>query len=175
MAVNIAITNEWPSSLPLPYFEFAGDGGVATLHSSAELAKIKRRSRQTRVHINLNVKWVFERAQMKTFLAFWEDTLGNGAGSFKMELRYPKGTALDTWIVKFITELDVVNSDHKFWDVAASIQLVQLATVEDKAALVDFGFYVQSETTGEDPVLFCVVGEQSDSADPHAFNVQRED
>jgi hypothetical protein len=175
MAVNIDITNEWPTALPLPFYEFAGDAGAATLHGSPNRAKIKRRSRQERVHVNLNVKWVFQRAEMKAFLAFWEDTLGNGTASFKMELRYPKGSDLDTWIVKFITELDVVTPDHGTWEVAASIQLVQSATVEDKATIVDYGFYVQSEETGGGSVLFCVVGEESDSADPQAFNVQRED
>jgi hypothetical protein len=175
MAVNIDITNEWPSSLPLPFFEFAGDAGAATLHGPASRAKIKRRSRQERVHVNLSVKWTFARAEMKTFLAFWEDTLGNGTASFKIELRYPKGSALDTYIVKFITELDVVTADQGIWDVAASIQIVQSATVEDKSPIVDYGFYVQSETTGGDPELFCVVGEESASADPEAFFVQRED
>lgn len=175
MAVNVDITNEWPSTLPLPFFEFGGDAGVNTLHGPARRAKIKRRQRQERVHVNLNVKWTFERAEMKEFLAFWEDTLGNGTASFKIELRYPKGSDLDTWIVKFITELDVVTADHGIWEVAASIQIVQSATVEDKAAIVDYGFYVQSEETGGGTVLFCVVGEESDSADPQAFNVQRED
>ncbi len=175
MAVNINITHAWPATLPLPFIDFSGGADVVTLHSPPSSSRIKRRSRQTQTFATVGIKWKFSQTQWLTFIDFWENTLGSGASAFSMELRHPKISTLSTWLVKIVSELNVENTEHTIWEVSARIQIIQLSTVDNKAAELPKCFLVQSEdSSAAAPVEFHVQNETS-GGDPVKFIVQPED
>lgn len=134
---TINITHSWPATLPLPYIDYSGGADVATLFSPGDAAIIKRRSRQTQTYATVSVRWKFEPDEWLEFLDFWEDNLGCGSAAFAIELRYPKISALDTWLVKMITGLEVETIDNAIFEVSTTLQLISLATVDAKAVAME--------------------------------------
>ena len=174
MSVNIDITNSWPATLPLPFIDFSGGADVTTLLSPGNNAFIKRRSRQTQTFATVAIKWKFNQTEWLIFLNFWENTIGVGAAAFTMDLRYPKISALDNWLVKIVSELSVDNTEHTIWEVSAKIQIISLSVVADKATELPKCFLVQSEaSSAAAPVEFWVQNE-TPGGDPVKFVVQPE-
>jgi len=136
MSRAVNVTNEWPATLPLPYIDFSGGADVATLFSPDDAAVIKRRSRQTQTFATIGIVWKFTPEQFTEFKEFWEDNLGVGAAVFAIELRYPKISELNTWLVKMVSELSIEDTDHEIYEVTARVQVLSLATVDDKAPIV---------------------------------------
>jgi hypothetical protein len=81
------------------------------------------------------VTWKFTVDQYAEFLTYWGTTLGNGAARFSIELRYPKSTDLDVWIVQFLGGLNNQTEDESIKLVQATLQIQTLAVVADAAAL----------------------------------------
>ncbi len=136
MSVKITTTNVWPATLPLPALEYSGGAAVATIVSVGSAAKIRRRSRWATSYAALTVRWLFTAAQLTEFLTFWSDTLGNGAARFEIELRFPKNTALDEWIVGFISDIEINALDDNMNEVNTNLQLISKTTLPDAAALI---------------------------------------
>lgn len=137
MSRSINIANVWPESLPLPFIDFSGGADVATLFSPGDAAVIKRRSRQTQTFATIGLVWKFNAEEFVAFREFWEADLGCGTASFAIELRYPKISELNTWIVKLVSELSIDDTEHVILEVTARVQLLSLATVPDKATAME--------------------------------------
>ena len=174
MSVSIGITNNWPSELPLPFIDYSGSAEVATIISPDTFGAIQKRSRRKQTYATISVIWKFSPSQFSTFLSFWESTLGGGTAKFSTELRYPKITDLDTWIVRFVGDISVENIEDTIYQVGADLQVIRLATVADAAALVISGFFlVQDESSDGMPLqTFYVQDDASSAAIARAFIVQ---
>lgn len=173
MSVPIGFSNTWPSTLPLPFIDYQGVAEVATLVSPQKSARIQRRSRQSTVYATINVTWNFTKSQYSAFLSYWEETLGGGSAKFALELRYPKISDLDTWMVQFLGNLQVDSIENTVWKVSATLQVLHITTVADAAAIIPNFLYVLDPSSSGAPFLqFLVQDPLSSGADPVAFIVQ---
>ena len=118
-------TIDWPTSLPLPFVEYAGEPRNATLVSQQlRGGDEERRSRFTSSFVQVQAIWVFNETQLTAFRTFFTTTLYNGAHAFKIELRYPKNSALDEWAVRFLGDVTFDN-DTNMWQVSAALDLIR--------------------------------------------------
>ncbi len=122
--MEIQVDIEWPSSVPLPFFEFSGEPRNATAFTTENSTVIDQRNRFEKSYVGLNVDWVLTPGQFDAFKAFFQDDLGNGTASFKMELRYPLNSNLTWWQVRFIEDYEAFCLE-RFYRVRCSIDLVQ--------------------------------------------------
>jgi len=148
---NLTTTNVWPSTLPLPAVDYTGGARPPTIVSTSSAADFKRRRRWTQTYAELTVRWKFTRAEYTAFRTFWETTLNLGASSFEIELRYPKATALDEWVVKFLSDLSIVTEDNSIIEVSATIQTLNLKALADKAAALETFFLVSGVSSSAAP------------------------
>jgi len=147
MTVAINVTNSWPISLPLPFLDYTGAARVPTIVSQAGSARVQRRSRWTAPYATVNVVWRLSPDEYLALVTYWDETLRNGTAKFTMELRYPKNSALDTWIVQFLGELEVTPIENGIREVVAVLQILTLAVVTDKAATIPQQFQVQDTSS----------------------------
>lgn len=158
MSVPLNVANTWPATLPLPSLEYSGAAFVPTIISPNSAGRSRRRSRWTTTYANVDVNWKFSKDQYAAFLVFWGTTLGNGSATFSIELRYPKSTDLDVWVVQFVGGLNNQTEDESIKLVQATLQIHTLAAIADAA-------------TYADPSFFFVLGEASSGAPAEQFAV----
>lgn len=152
---------EYPSTLPLPYFEASGQTSHALLASPESSSKIARRLRFKGLSDLLSVRWVLNPSQYYNFKNFFKQDLRLGAGQFTIELRYPKTTELTTWVVQFIGGLEFVFLEG-MWEASAQMYLVRKLDLPDLAAVLGTApFYVESEESGGEPQPFMVEGDSN--------------
>lgn len=120
---EIALTNAWPSTLPIPYVDFSGSPRDTTLVSEREQAKIHRRSRFSRVYHGMPVQWVFSHSEYLAFKTFYKDTI-RCVSAFSIELRFPKNSALSEWMARFVSEGFEATPEEGMWRVDAMLDLV---------------------------------------------------
>jgi hypothetical protein len=146
---TIVVNISWPDTLSLPFIGYAGSPRYATVVTPADSAVSQRRSRFSRSYSNLKVSWNFTVAEYDAFQAFFLDTLGNGAARFKIQLRYPKNTDLEEWMVGFGGgyESSWING---LWRVDAELDLV-MPTVIPEAAPEEGStpFFVASDNSSD--------------------------
>jgi len=157
---NITTTNVWPATLPLPAIDYTGGANPPTLVSGRRAAHFKRRRRWVQTYSTLTVRWKLTREEYTEFKAYWQDTLGHGSANVEIELKYPKQSALDEWVVKFLSDLSVTTEDNSVINVSATIQLLNLKALADKAAALETLLFVQ--------------GAGSSAAAPEQFLVQKD-
>lgn len=150
----IPLAFSWPAALPLPLIDYSGKPRTTTVASPTDNAQIKRRSRSDKTYVSASCSWVLDIAQMDSFKTFFEDTLGNGAAAFSIELRYPRNSTLDFWETRFTGEYQATYQDG-LWQVSAELDILNLVSLAEPALLVGYqAFYVESETSGEPPDPF---------------------
>lgn len=118
----LTIDNEWPGTLPLPFIDYSGVPLNTTIFSPDITYHVERRSRFTRSYYLLSVRWNFNDDQFEAFKAFL-DEIGNGTAQFKIELRFPKNTALTEWSVRLEDRYEA-DYDDGIWTVTAGLELV---------------------------------------------------
>lgn len=121
--MTLTINNEWPDTLPLPLLDYSGTPRLATISSPEETPAIAQRSRFERSYNTLEVSWCFDDAQFETFQNFVLYDLGNGTAQFKLELKFPKNSALTEWAVRFEGSYEAEEVDG-LWKVNAALELV---------------------------------------------------
>lgn len=121
--MTLTINNEWPDTLPLPLIEYSGTPRHATINSPEDTPSIDRRSRFTRSYNTLEVSWCFTHEQFELFQSFVRYDLGNGTAQFKIELKFPKNSALTEWAVRFEGSYEAEEVDG-LWKVNAALELV---------------------------------------------------
>jgi len=125
---EIPIAYSWPSTLPLPADSFEGTPRAAIASSSIEYGHPEYRNRFSQTYVLLEVTWMFTDGQLSTFENFYQDSLGNGTALFSIELRYPFGTELTTWVVRFSGDYQIDRKDG-MWAVSGSIDLISQLTL----------------------------------------------
>lgn len=118
----ITLDNEWPATLPLPAIDYSGIPRNQTIYSPDVAYFVERRSRFTRSYCLLSVTWKFDDDQFELFKTF-VDSLGNGTAQFKIELRFPKNTALTEWAVRLEPTYEGTYTDGR-WDISAGLELI---------------------------------------------------
>lgn len=86
-----------------------------------------------KAYVSLSVMWTLLPAELDAFKVFFHDTLGQGTASFRIELRYPRNSDLDDWIVRFDGtgyEMDYLDGA---WSVRSGLVLLSSAYVDDPA------------------------------------------
>lgn len=158
----------WPSSIPLPFVEFAGQSRHSTIASPFSQGRIDRRSRYSMPYGSMVVRWVLDPAQWTAFRTFFETTLGNGISLFTIELRHPKHSELVEWVVRFVGSYQSRNLEG-LWAVDAELDLIRRSELAPIAIVEDWGpFMVAPEESSEgDHHEFTVVGD-------HPYYVRRE-
>lgn len=133
MSLTIPILNSWPAdTVPLPSIVYSGGPRNATITSPVEQSVIKRRSRFHKAYDTLRVTWLLDTAQLVAFQSFYNDDLRVGIACFSMELKYPKNSALDTWLVRFHAGHSTTYIDG-IWKVEAELEILNPSTVNAKA------------------------------------------
>lgn len=120
--MTLTLDYEWPETLPLPFLDYSGVPRNQTLFSPDAAYHVARRSRFTRSYCVLSAVWHFSDDQMEAFKAFLV-VLGNGAAQFKIELRFPKNSALTEWAARFESSYEGEYNDG-IWTVNAALELV---------------------------------------------------
>lgn len=116
-------TEVWPS-IPLPYCDFSVEPRNATVADDPEGSIHNRRSRFEKAYGTINVQWIFDSTQYAAFRTFVQTNLGNAAAAFKIELRYPKNSALSWWAVRLDPSFTAAyNEGH--WTVEGALDLIQ--------------------------------------------------
>lgn len=121
----------FPDNLvPLPLLDYAGVNRNTTAIGPAENLASARRARYTPVFDTVQVKWTLTNEEYTDFRDFVENNLGCAAAAFNIELRYPKNSDVDWWIVKFTGgQYSVVYSDD-MWLVSGSLDLIDTSLVD---------------------------------------------
>ena len=113
----------WPTTIPLPHVDYSGEPQNATVFSDIATGSAQRRSRFERSYLSVSVTWNLTSAEYVLFQDFFLSTLGNGAAQFKIELRYPKNTALTYWSVRFMDTYQP-SYDDGIWTITAGLDVV---------------------------------------------------
>ncbi len=132
--MELALETAWPD-LPLPKVEYNGFPRNSTLVSKRTSSYITRRSRFERSYALLSVSWCFTDSQLETFETFFATELDNGIAQFKIELRYPRNSALKIWAVRF-HEGYTTSFEEGTWMVQASLDLVSPVLIPERELLV---------------------------------------
>lgn len=149
---------EWPSALPLPHLEYSGAPRVPTISSSLDQGAIIRRSRFSKTYSQIRVRWVLTSASSyEAFSSFFADDLGNGISAFAIDLRYPRNSSLEEWMVRFLAGYEMDYEDGA-WIIHAELDLIRKTTLSALAALEDWSPFqvVSEESSGADPEDFLV-------------------
>jgi hypothetical protein len=133
MSVLLTIDIPWPATLPLPFVDYAGANRNATISSTFEDGPIVRRSRFNKFYVPASVTWRLTEAQYAAFQTFFGITLGNGAAAFSLELRYPKNSALSTWMVRFVGGYSCEYLEG-IWSITARVDLIDKSVIEEDEA-----------------------------------------
>ena len=147
MTVAINVTNSWPITLPLPFIDYTGSARVPTIISPEGAARSQRRSRWKSPYAAVNVRWKLDEDEYLEMVTYWDTTLGNGTAKFTMEIRYPQNSALSTWICQFVGALEVVPIENGIREVVATLQILTLSVVTDKAAIIPQQFTVMDTSS----------------------------
>lgn len=118
---------EWPTTLPLPFIDTAGEPSPANIVSPAETASIARRRRYTASVNRLQVQWVFKLDQYETFQSFFTTDLGMGTALFTIELKYPYTTNLTEWKVRLVSGY-TASYIEGMWSIQGELELVAEVT-----------------------------------------------
>lgn len=118
------ISISYPSTIPLPVTDYSGAPRNTTLVSQPAQGVIARRSRFVKAYTQLQVNWMLTDSQYLALSSFFSITLYNGSACFKMELRYPRNTELEMWVVRFLEGLQATRQDG-FWNVRTTIDLIR--------------------------------------------------
>jgi len=150
----------WPTTLPLPFVDYGGQPLHATLASKLSNPKIQRRSRFTASVVGVSVQWVLGLAEYEAFKAFFLDNLGNGAGLFLIELRYPYAASLIEWTARFTSGYGSNYQDGN-WTVEADLDLVGISLAgEDAQPPIEWTFFlvmpVETPFATADNFVYCV-------------------
>jgi len=121
--MTLTINNEWPAELPLPLIDYSGTPRNGTIRSPDETPIAVYRQRFTRSYNTLNVGWCFTEEQFDRFQNFVLYDLGNGTAQFKLELKFPKNSALTEWAVRFEASYEAEHDDG-VWKTTAALELV---------------------------------------------------
>jgi hypothetical protein len=142
---------EWPEQvLSLPYIDFEGKERNSTLISDPEWASLDWRSRWNKSYATLSVHWVFtDWATYETFLWFWREVLGMGTSCFSIALAYPKLSELTTWMVRFVSDLEM-EVEPGSWTVHASLDLLSPVEIEEGSPVIGYTAFqvLEDEETG---------------------------
>lgn len=130
--MNITVTNNWPSGLPLPYVDVSGAPQHPILASTLASAHPTRRLRFSGTPVAISARWVLSVGEMEDFLDFYQTDLRNGISTFSIELRYPKQTELSSWVARFGSAITTTWEDGR-WDVSTTLILERLLAINDVA------------------------------------------
>jgi hypothetical protein len=118
----------WPTTLPLPFIDYTGTVRMATLSSSLQQGRIDRRQRFTVSIPTLQVQWILSAAELVAFQTFFNTTLHGGTALFEMELKYPRNTELNSWVVRFLQGYQARRVDS-FWIISVPLELLRSSTI----------------------------------------------
>lgn len=118
----------WPADIPLPSIAYSGNPINGSIFSPNGFQASIRRSRFVHSYHTLRVAWMLKQSQYDDLRTFYEDDLGSGTAQFKMELRFPKNSDLDNWVVLFLGPLLAVHEEG-FWNVKSVLGLASLVEV----------------------------------------------
>jgi hypothetical protein len=158
---QIQIDIVWPDGsgsdgalLPLPYVDYGGANRNSTIISSLEGGPYARRSRFSKYYVAASVSWRLADAELADLRTFFESTLGNGSSAFGIELRYPKNSALSTWLVRFVGGYSAEFMEG-LWAVSSRLELLEKVEELTPAVLVGVSsFQVIDETDSDGYVPF---------------------
>lgn len=158
---EVTANKVWPSDIPLPYIDYGGIPRNTTRTSHLQFGATQRRSRYSRSYHTLSVRWVLTHAQRQSFKEFFDDTIHNGAASFKIELKFPKLSTLKEWLVKFTSD-PVLLYDDGHWIIDAELDLLHEIALTDLVPLTGYNqFYVEpEESSGDAEPFFTVAGNE---------------
>ncbi len=128
----------WPDALPLPLLENSGQPFYPLEANSTQTGGPVRRRRRFRsiAVVSLEVKWALSIAQYATFKTFYRDVLGLGAARFTMELRHPKTSGLEEWLIQFDGDYNA-QFQEGVWIVSAKIYALYPTKLADAAPRTD--------------------------------------
>lgn len=121
MILEMDIT--WPTTIPIPYIDFSGQPRNSVVLSPSGAPLMERRSRFFRSYSILSVSWVLTSEELELFKNFYNSDLGNGTAAFKIELRFPKKSALTEWSARFPGGFEAQRQDG-MWQVKSQLDLV---------------------------------------------------
>lgn len=150
MAIAPTVDIGWPEEIPGPLLAASGQPMPATLVSKPESALISRRRRYQNSVVTLSVSWCLGSAEMDSFETFFNDTLGNGAAQFLLELKYPYTGSVSPWVCRFLGGYEQEFLEGK-WMVKGRLELIR-TSLSDLAPRVGWeGFLVEQEEYESDP------------------------
>jgi len=117
------VTLSWPETLPLPTIDYSGEPRNTTIVSAWDDLIVTRRSRFAKTYAILSVVWKMTADQFSDFKDFVSDDLQNSARLFTMDLRYPKNSALSTWVVRLMDTIESAYEDG-IWTVQGNLEVL---------------------------------------------------
>lgn len=117
------VTLSWPETLPLPTIDYPGEPRNTTIVSAWDDLIVTRRSRFAKTYAILSVVWKMTADQFSDFKDFVSDDLQNSARLFTMDLRYPKNSALSTWVVRLMDTIESAYEDG-IWTVQGNLEVL---------------------------------------------------
>jgi len=118
-----SVTLSWPETLPLPTIDYSGEPRNTTIVSAWDDLIVTRRSRFAKTYAILSVVWKMTADQFSDFKDFVSDDLQNSARLFTMDLRYPKNSALSTWVVRLMDTIESAYEDG-IWTVQGNLEVL---------------------------------------------------
>lgn len=185
--IEAAVAIQWPDSIPTPILDFTGAPQHAILASPANNARIQRRLRFSGTPASISVSWALTIGQYLDFKDFFISELETGANLFSIDLRYPKNSAVTTWVVRFSGGYSASYDEHN-WIIQSSLFLVRPLLVAAAAAggfagflvepdsnpfivLPDYPFYVRAPRLSDYTGFLTVDGEPFIDTGGHALEV----
>lgn len=132
----------WPTTLPLPLIDASGNPQNPTIASPVDSAFISRRQRFHAATKSMAVSWCLTLSQMDSFETFFIDDIDNGAAAFAIDLRYPKASDVQEWVVRFIGGYTQTFEDG-LWRVEAQLEMVRGELVQAAPLLGYANFFVR--------------------------------
>lgn len=151
--MNREADETFPETIPLPYYEYAGQVRNSTIVAPDERIASSRRSRTTPNFATLQVRWILSIAQYAAFRAFVEKNLGNATALFNIQLRYPSNLYLDGWIVRFTGGKYLAAFVENKWNLEATLDLVRQVVMDGLVAEGDDGDTLNLYSADDDLLL----------------------
>jgi hypothetical protein len=133
--MNVPVEATCPSTIPLPFLEYAGGNRNATSSSTKDSVFTQRRSRREKSYAQLSAKWILTDEEYDAFKNFYEDDVDLGSACFSVELRYPKNSDLVWWIACFSGPHQAEYLDGA-WQVNALLELKGLLAIDEPADVI---------------------------------------